>query len=195
MGFADVYPVPNACQWCGYVLNMFHLKDGGVIRTLQVVCGNSKAPCSRSPRGCQTIEHSLGKCANVLMEAFQLASHSQNPLTGCKHQMLVGPRPHSCPAEQASEAGKEPRQHQVLLHSWNGNMRAKIQIYLLSTFSVSDTWQSPAQFNIITVLIFIIPFLFQCLSNDYLALAFTSGISSYTVRVKLCILPAPWCDI
>ena len=61
-----------------------------------------------------------------------------------------------------------------------GAMQA--QIHLLSAFSVSEAWQSPAQFNIIAALIFIVPFLFQCLSNDYLALAFTSGISSYTLR-------------
>ena len=41
-----------------------------------------------------------------------------------------------------------------------------------SSFSVSDAWQSPAGFNIIPVLIFVVPFLFQCLSNDHLALAF-----------------------
>ena len=56
------------------------------------------------------------------------------------------------------------------------------QIHLLSAFSVSGTWQSPAWLNIIAALIFVLPFLFQCLFNDHLALAFSSGMSSYILR-------------
>ena len=126
MRFADVYSVPNGCQWRGHVLNVFRLKDGGVIRTLQVAGGNSQAPRPRSPRGCPTNEHSLNKCANASTEPFLSASHGQNPPTECKHQTLVGPRPHSC-SRTGQRSAERTKATPGTLHTLNGNMRAKIR--------------------------------------------------------------------
>ena len=111
MWFADVYPVLNACQRRGHVLNVFRLKDSGVIRTLQVVGGNSKAPIQEVQ---EVAEQMSTAWTSVQMCRWKPPNQ---PATAkiCRQSANTKPwwdQDLTAAAERASEARKEPRQHQ-----------------------------------------------------------------------------------